>query len=421
MYSTCRDDSSLSKKALEDFDQAETFSPIISLEIRWNVVRSARFEQNFRRSRRGRKSRFFFDESFRSIDRSSSIRNVVIFHRVDDSFDEIIVWLEFVLSWSSLSMKIFCIVFDSTWAWAKENRGEERRREKQRAEKKKPDRRKERRRKRFSSRTSFLFSLEDESMSVEREIPSSSTIYGFDSRIVRFGSIFLFVVGTFGNLVSFVIFSDVSLRRSSTFRYLALLSLMDLVVLYSGLLDLFLMVEYSGVISLRNINIVTCRLHTFVTYWSQHSSSWILCFISVDRAVATNFITFARKFCTPRSAELIVLSILIFIGLLNSHELIFLDLQETKTDEIHFNEKILPRNSSSTMIDFAPTKIGSTNQQIFDNKSILRQCQATENGQYGFFWDHVNRDEQKRAVSTRTRKFSFLFRCGNGSTFVFTP
>ena len=152
---------------------------------------------------------------------------------------------------------------------------------------------------------------------------------GVDPYLVRYGSSFLLIVGTFGNILSFIVFSQNALRKSSTFRYLALLSLMDLLVLYSGLLDLFLTIEYGGAFSLRTINPITCRLHTFITYWSQHSSSWILSFISVDRAIATNCIQFARKFCTPRSAEYIVGLILIVIALLNCHELLFLHLQYT--------------------------------------------------------------------------------------------
>ena len=158
---------------------------------------------------------------------------------------------------------------------------------------------------------------------------SSASDLGVNPHLVRYGSIFLLVVGTFGNVLSFIIFSQSNLRKSSTFRYLALLSLMDLLVLYSGLLDLFLTIEYDGAFSLRNLNPLTCRLHTFITYWSQHSSSWILSFISVDRAIATNCLQFARKFCTPRSAEYIVAMILILIALLNCHELIFLHLQYT--------------------------------------------------------------------------------------------
>ena len=80
-------------------------------------------------------------------------------------------------------------------------------------------------------------------MTTNSQSSSTESVLGVDPRLVRYGSIFLLVVGTFGNILSFIIFSQGTLRKSSTFRYLALLSLMDLLVLYSGLLDLFLTIE----------------------------------------------------------------------------------------------------------------------------------------------------------------------------------
>jgi hypothetical protein len=171
------------------------------------------------------------------------------------------------------------------------------------------------------------------------QTPSSPSVsvLGVDPYLVRYGSIFLLIVGTFGNILSFIVFSQGTLRKSSTFRYLAILSLMDLLVLYSGLLDLFLTIEYGGAFSLRSLNAISCRLHTFITYWSQHSSSWILSFISVDRAVATNCIQYARKFCTPRYAEYIVACILVTTALLNCHVLAYLSLQDADPIEITTN------------------------------------------------------------------------------------
>ena len=247
---------------------------------------------------------------------------------------------------------------------------------------------------------------------------SSTNIHGFDPRIVRYGSIFLLIVGTFGNIVSFIIFSFGTLRRSSTFRYLAILSLMDLVVLYSGLLDLFLMMEYGGNFSLRTLNPVSCRLHTFITYWSQHSSSWILSFISVDRAIATNCIKFARKFCTPRSAGYIVAVIVIVMALFNCHELIFLRLQDTSSIETtvinsttlsslrsstlstrYFlsNTKKIPKRAVQSFLsicDKTPWNIfcQRTKRDLPEIKSKpnLKRCEPLQESLYAKAWDHVS-------------------------------
>ncbi len=222
---------------------------------------------------------------------------------------------------------------------------------------------------------------------------------GFDPYLVRYGSLFLLIVGTFGNVVSFIIFSKGILRKSSTFRYLALLSLMDLLVLYSGLLDLFLIIENSGQFSLRTLHPITCRLHTFITYWSQHSSSWILSFISVDRAIATNCIKFARKFCTPRSADYIVGIILFLIALFNCHELIFLRLQSPIQTTISSTR--FPAHESLISYGINRTNKLPKKRELFipeipiniialKSKTPLKQCEPPKFSNYEYFWDHVS-------------------------------
>jgi len=260
---------------------------------------------------------------------------------------------------------------------------------------------------------------------------SSIAIFGFDPDLVRYGSIFLLIVGTFGNIVSFIIFTKGILRKSSTFRYLAFLSLMDLLVLYSGLLDLFLMIEYGGTFSLRNLNLVTCRLHTFITYWSQHSSSWILSSISIDRAIATNCIKFARKFCTPRSADYVVGIILVLVALLNCHELIFLRLQDLNpivyrddhttvssnrlnistqqsviSYEVDINNKITRKQNIQTLFsicdnpqwnflclrnkrDLSLPNI-TTNITRLKPKLSVKRCEPLDGSRYDYFWDQVS-------------------------------
>jgi hypothetical protein len=248
---------------------------------------------------------------------------------------------------------------------------------------------------------------------------------GVDPYIVRYGSIFLLIVGTFGNILSFIIFTHGTLRKSSTFRYLALLSLMDLLVLYSGLLDLFLTIESGGTFSLRSVNLITCRLHTFITYWSQHSSSWILSFISVDRAVATNCIKSARKFCTPRSAEYIVGLILFLIALVNCHELIFLrsyaanpteyrddhttispQQQPFSSYEADINNKLIKKRSIQLMFSICDNpqwkflclrnkrdvSISNTTTNSIKSKLEIpvKKCEAFIGSRYEYFWDHVS-------------------------------
>ena len=264
----------------------------------------------------------------------------------------------------------------------------------------------------------FSFALLDDEMTDNPE--SSASVLGFDPYLVRYGSIFLLVVGTFGNILSFIIFSHGTLRKSSTFRYLALLSLMDLLVLYSGLLDLFLTIEYGEEFSLRNLNPVTCRLHTFITYWSQHSSSWILSFISVDRAVATNAIQFARKFCTPRSAEQIVGLILVLIALLNCHELIFLHLQYTDridlpsaSDELTTSSPLRSSASSQPPFISGVFDVNDNKQQQQQQKRNLESAflllSLCDNPQWSFLCPRDKRDSSSSSSSSSSSIVNRLF------------
>jgi len=256
--------------------------------------------------------------------------------------------------------------------------------------------------------------------------PSSVSVLGVDPYLVRYGSIFLLIVGTFGNILSFIIFSQGTLRKSSTFRYLALLSLMDLLVLYSGLLDLFLTIEYGGAFSLRTLNPITCRLHTFITYWSQHSSSWILSFISVDRAVATNCIQFARKFCTPRSAEYIVASILVLTALLNCHELAYLRLQDTDPIELPINTDEYttssPLHTSITpQISFQSTDFQMNNnkqKRNFDSGIFL--VSICDNPQWNFLCPRDKRDLSSSSISNRFFYSSLATSIPNVTTNILT-
>ena len=191
------------------------------------------------------------------------------------------------------------------------------------------------------------------------------------------------------------------------------------------------MIEYNGTFSLRNVNLVTCRLHTFLTYWSQHSSSWILSFISIDRAIATNCIIFARKFCTTRSAQSIAGIIIFITALFNCHELIFLRLQNVNPStftDIHTtispyrtnlstssslitykfdgNSQLIDhRNvrSMNSLCENTYLKIlcvrnqrdvhisTSTNREILKySKITIKRCEALKGSRYEYFWDNVS-------------------------------
>lgn len=153
----------------------------------------------------------------------------------------------------------------------------------------------------------------------------------FDPRFPRVLSVFLWFVGLFGNILSIWVFSRL-FKKNSTFVYLLFLCLVDLFVLVFGLGDIILF-SYFGFVA-REQSIFVCRAHTFLTYVSTHLSSFILASVSIDRAIATNLITYAKVFCKRRMAYKVVLLNLCLAALSNSHYLLFLGYEDVTSSFI---------------------------------------------------------------------------------------
>ena len=163
------------------------------------------------------------------------------------------------------------------------------------------------------TRTALFFSNE----------PSSPPLdYSYDPRILRPFALICLFIGSIGNSLSFIVFTQKQLRTHSTFRYLAYLSIVDLIVLYVGLGQLIIRDFFH--IDIREQNLFLCKFHTFVTYVATHLSSWILTIVSIDRAVACTVVQLNKRFCRPKSADRIFLIMCCTISLINVHILLFM-------------------------------------------------------------------------------------------------
>jgi hypothetical protein len=184
----------------------------------------------------------------------------------------------------------------------------------------------------------FVFVLNDSNPSIiqDRDLQESYVDY-FDTHFPRWLSVLLFIIGVFGNTLSFVIFCHKNMRKNSTFIYLAFLCIVDLFVVIFGLGDLII-ISYFKVI-LRNKSFLVCRLHAFLTYTFTHLSSFILASVSIDRAIATNFITFAKDYCKTTTAYKVIVVNVFLTVMINFHSLFFLGFEETvtKTTTSSFN------------------------------------------------------------------------------------
>lgn len=156
-------------------------------------------------------------------------------------------------------------------------------------------------------------------------VSSLSDIY--DPRLTRPFALICLFIGSIGNSLSFIVFTQKQLRTHSTFRYLAYLSVVDLVVLYLGLGNLLLRDYFD--FDIRERSLWLCKFHTYLTYVSTHLSSWILTLVSIDRAIACTVIQLNKRFCRPKSADRIFLIMCFVIALINSHILFFMGSKQT--------------------------------------------------------------------------------------------
>ena len=180
----------------------------------------------------------------------------------------------------------------------------------------------------------------------------------FDQRIPKWVALLIFVVGLFGNSLSLLIFCQKNMRKNSTFIYLAFLCIVDIFVILFGLGDV-LLISYLKVI-VRNQSILVCRLHTFLTYLFTHLSSFILASVSIERAIATNFINHAKRYCRPKTAyKVLLINVLIAVAI-NFHSLLFLGYEQiaVSSDDLTFESSdfLFFRNNSAARAPLEETK-----------------------------------------------------------------
>lgn len=154
----------------------------------------------------------------------------------------------------------------------------------------------------------------------------------FDERIPKCIALIILIIGLIGNLFSMVIFNQHKMKKYSTYIYLGLLTLVDLLVLILGLGDMVL-ISYTGVV-IRNSSFLVCRVHAFLTYCCTNLSSFILASVSIDRAIATNAINFAKFYCKPEMAYRVFAFDCVLTALINFHYLMFLGYEDPEPDNL---------------------------------------------------------------------------------------
>ena len=151
----------------------------------------------------------------------------------------------------------------------------------------------------------------------------STTLSNTELIFTTYYPLFLIVIGTILNLLTFIVlcrspFRDV--KKQPALHYMRTIAIFDIFVLYGWNLDHYFTAIHG--LSLTQYSIPTCKIINFLSYFSTQTSAWLRVFICFDRYLSLSHL---YRTCLGKSK-----SILIIIGctigvffLFNVHILLF--------------------------------------------------------------------------------------------------
>jgi hypothetical protein len=172
-------------------------------------------------------------------------------------------------------------------------------------------------------------------------------------RIKKFIAVYIspviLIVGTTGNIISFFILRR-NMFRISTYFYLAVLAIADLIVLQFGLLR-----DWIGQISgydIQNASDLSCKIFVSLTYLGSDFSVWLIVAVTTERFIAVCFPLKASVLCSVNKARSVTLSLLCASFCLNSHFLWTVELSE-----VHLNSSEVAKCTAGNDFDFLLTEV----------------------------------------------------------------
>ncbi|ELT88865.1 hypothetical protein CAPTEDRAFT_99172, partial [Capitella teleta] len=128
---------------------------------------------------------------------------------------------------------------------------------------------------------------------------------------------FMLVIGSIGNLLSFIIMARKGMRKLSTYNYLAVLAITDTLVLYVGLLRIWV-AEIAGR-DMRDHAVWICKTINVLGYTVSDYSVWLIIAMTVERWIAVCMPLKAPSMCNRRKAGAAIVCIFVLLLSLNLH------------------------------------------------------------------------------------------------------
>ena len=126
----------------------------------------------------------------------------------------------------------------------------------------------------------------------------------------------ILILGTIGNILAFIVLRRYS-SKISTYAFLSVLAILDLLVLYIGLFRIWIS-EISGT-DLKLQSDFLCKLLVFLGYVCSDSSVWLIVAVTTERYVAVRFPLRANWMCSLKITRIVIFVPIVIIGSINLH------------------------------------------------------------------------------------------------------
>lgn len=160
----------------------------------------------------------------------------------------------------------------------------------------------------------------------------------------------MLVIGTIGNVLSLVILTRKPMRKLSTYTYLAVLSMTDTLVLYIGLLRIWVS-EITGK-DVREHASWMCKTTNVLGYTVSDYSVWLIIAMTVERWIAVCLPLKAPSMCNRKRAFIAILGIFFLLLSVNFHFFWTTDLRN-----IEYEGEIFTQCDSSESYEKLVTEI----------------------------------------------------------------
>ena len=159
----------------------------------------------------------------------------------------------------------------------------------------------------------------------------------------------LVIIGTFGNIFSFIILRRRVMSKLSTYIYLAVLSLADTFVLYVGLMRMWVG-ELAG-FDLRDQHDWLCKITVMLLYISSDYSVWLIIAVTVERYIVVCHPLKASSLCNNSRAKKVIFLILFLTFAINVHFLWTIEIHYESLGNNQTKGKCLGTRDHEVLVD----------------------------------------------------------------------